>query len=392
MPILPPSSGGSPSQFNTTVQNIIDGTAQDIRQQIGSTGSPGQAILVDYCNRVSLQLLRLSRWQWLLSPIQRFVTQMEVSDYWFGATGTNPTGTWDTGLNISSLLKLREDSLFDRTNMRRLLRTDEQPNLKNLVWADASPRKGQPKVYRNDPATPFVLNLYPTPDNQTTYQPQPESPAVTTASGGSLGSRVYYVNVTFVDSLGGESVPADNPAKIWIPANSLLVVQPPIEPINKGATGIKYDRFNVYTGTTSSNLTKQASNQAITGNWTEPTGGLIAGAPPPSASTVESIDGYVIEFRYYISRIQLTDPSQILQIPDDYKDVVISGVNQLAFQYLNRPREAGEWKMLYREGLTSIIHDKNLFPAGSQFIHPDAASVQSGIPFGTEIFDFGTLT
>src|SRR5579864_4589348 len=185
-----------------TVQNIIDATAQDVRQNINSTTSPGQGILVDYCNRIHLAVLRQSRWNCRLSAPKRFITQLHQTDYWFGPTGTGPNGVVDTGLNLADVQVIKEGSVFDRSNFRNLDKTDEAPLSSNTSFADATLRSDRPRLWRNAPDTPNILNIYPAPDNQNTYQPEPESPYCSTIAGGALAARIYYVRLAFVDSAG----------------------------------------------------------------------------------------------------------------------------------------------------------------------------------------------
>lgn len=389
MPILPGGGGSSPVlNATTTVQNIIDGTAQDIRQQMSSAGSPGQAILIDYCNRVSLTLLRASRWTFLQSGPQRFVTQMGVGDYWIGAAGSAPTGVWDTGLNLTDLDRIKEDAVYDRSNFRALTKVEALPIAKNLSFSDASLRPGRPDVFRQDiQDTPNVLNIYPAPDNANLYQPEPDPPACETTSGGSLAGRIYYVRVTFVDSLGNESSAPGTAAKIFIPANFLITVLPPSDPALKSSTGVKYDRYNVYASTTLGSECLQTSNVSTGSNWTEPSSGLLTGtAIFPTANNVEPVDGYVIEFSYWKQRIALTNVSQVIQVPDVYKDVVIAGVNSFAFQYLNRPQESALWRQVFQAGIVGMIHDRNLYRS-KDWMRPDPAAIGMGISQSVDPFD-----
>src|SRR6185437_2991909 len=93
----------------TTVSSIINATSQDVRQVLGTTGGD-QTILIDYVNRISLQLLRQSNWTFLLSGAQRFLTREGVNDYWLGTSGSNPVGSFDTGLNLTDLRTVKPDT------------------------------------------------------------------------------------------------------------------------------------------------------------------------------------------------------------------------------------------------------------------------------------------
>ena len=397
MPILGPS--GSPLYTTTTsAQTVINAVSQDVRQVLSSTASPDQGILLDYVNRVSLELLRASRWQFLLSPVQRFVTQLGGTDYWVGATGGNSFSQYDTGLNLTDLRAIVPGTVFDRSNFRPLQKTEAKPIAAKLFYPDSNPRLGRPAEWTQDPDSPNVLSIYPAPDNQNAYAPQPDPALCSTAVSGALAGRLYFVTVTFVDTTGKEST-APFATEIYIPANSVLVVAPPQEPLLAGTTGIKYDRYNVYAisvpvgqTATSNSCVLQASNISTSVSWQEPNTGLLTtGSTPPGVNSVAPIAGYIIEFRYLKQRAQITTTSQILQIPDDYKDVVISGVNAHAYRYLLRPQESQEWFALYRNGITEIVRDINyLQRSGTDYIKPDAATIGGSLP-AVESIDLSVL-
>lgn len=395
MPVIPVSfGGGAILNATTTVQNIIDGTAQDIRQQLSSVATPGETILIDYANRVSLTLLRASRWTWLLSSPQRFLTQTGVSDYWIGPTGSAPIGVYDTTLDLVDIDRIKENTVYDRSNYRRLDKVNEVPLSANLAFRDEISRPGRPTNWRQSlQDTPNVLNIYPAADNVNNYQPAPNAPACTIAQGGALGNRIYYVRTTFIDSQGNESSASSTPAKIFVPAGNLLVVLPPVEPAFQSAAGILYSRYNVYASTTLGSETLQASSvfTPTANNWVEPTSGVTtSGAIFPTANNVAPVDGYIIEFRYWKQRQQMASPGQILQIPDVYKDVVIAGVNSFAFQYLNRPQESMRWTQVFQSGIVGIIRDRNLY-ISNDYIGPDMASVGTGTSPLIEPFDLAAL-
>ncbi len=376
-----------------TVQNIIDATAQDVRQNINSTTSPGQGILVDYCNRIHLAVLRQSRWKFQLSAPNRFITQLQQTDYWFGPSGTGPNGVVDTGLNLSDVQVIKEGSVFDRSNFRNLDKTDEAPLSSNTSFADATLRSDRPRLWRNAPDTPNIMNIYPAPDNQNTYQPEPESPYCSVVAGGSLPARIYYVRVAFVDSAGNlgsasGTTSSQDGTKIFVPANFLMVVHPPVEPFASSASGVKYNQYNVYASKVQGSEVLQNGNTPISTSavWTEPAGGLVTSAAIyPTVNDLEPVDGYIIEFRYFQQRPQLVSPTTVLTTPDDYKDIIVAGVNWLALEYLRRP-EAKTWAEVFQAGITSMIRDRNLGPRGGEYIHPDPASQGGRLPI-METFD-----
>lgn len=90
--------------------------------------------------------------------------------------------------------------------------------------------------------------------------------------------------------------------------------------------------------------------------------------PPPK-------DVYAIEFRYYKQRRSLTATSDVLQIPDDYKDIVVAGVNELAYMFLQRLEEAAYWRGLFNEGRQDMIRDMHPFGRTEDFIHPDFTNI-----------------
>lgn len=229
----------------TTVQNVIDVVSQDIRQLLASSGSDA-TILIDYTNRVSLELMRRSKWRWLLSATQSFSTIAGTANYFLGS-GAAPVGSASVSLNLTDLYAIQENSVVDRTNSNRLACFNDKPV--NPVLDDST-STGRPLLYRNDLQDgAYVLNLFETPD------------------------------------------------------------------------GV-----------------------------------------------------YTIEFRYHKTRIPLTTAGQSLQIPDDYKDIVVAGVNRLACIYLKLPDEAQTWDALYRSSIADMLRDKNAFNREADFMRPDPAS------------------
>jgi hypothetical protein len=112
---------------------------------------------------------------------------------------------------------------------------------------------------------------------------------------------------------------------------------------------------------------------------------------PPQTSTITPLLGYVIQFRYYQLRNQITSLGDVLQVPYNYKDIVIAGVNYLANMYIDQrtggtlsPRTI-EWKRTFEEGLLQIRRDLRINYRKTDFIAPDRASQyvmsnQQGIP------------
>lgn len=394
MPVLTPSGppvgtfvscGPTP----VTVATVISSVSADLLQRI----APEDPILLDYINRVQLQLLRVSRWKFLQSPLQRFVTQKGRSDYWVGPVGQGPLDVIDTGLNIQNLGPIKTETFYDRTNFRLLKRTNEQILSQTFSNRDSSSRLGPPRQWRNATDTPCTINLYPAPDNQNNFQPIPEPPALSASSGiGALANRLYFVRTTYVDSIGNESA-ASVEQRIFLPANSVLVVQPPQE-IPTAASGIQYNRFNVYIFNAGTNETLTTGNEtlanqsgalATTAPYTEPaTGFLTGGASFPTANNVEQMQGYLIEFRYFSTKPQINSITDQLLIPADYFDVLVAGTNMFTAQFLKDESAQQYWQQEWQAGITGMIRDKHLFPKGPAYMQPDPVSQEVTNWYGYE--------
>jgi hypothetical protein len=390
MPIIVSQSGGPSgcAAVYPTALQVVNSLSTDFQQRI----APEDPIVLDYINRVQLKLLRISRWQFLLSPPQRFITRKDRSDYWIGPAGQGPVDTIDTGLNISNLGPIKTDTVYDRSNFRKLARTKEQLLSGQFAFRDDSSKAQIPRAWRVAPDTPCTFNLYPAPDNQNNFQPQPEAPAVSSVIGGALANRLYFIRTTFVDSLGNESSASDEQRQ-FIPANNVLLVQPPQE-IPTAASGIAYNRYNVYVFNAGSNLNittgqetlvTQSGPLATNVAYQEPnTGFLTGGAAFPTTNNVEVMGGYLIEFRYVQAKPQVTALSNPLVIPVDYLDVLIAGTNYYLGQFLKEPDAIQYWKAEFDAGVISMTRDKNLFPNQPNYISPDPTSVGPGNYFGYE--------
>lgn len=385
----------------TTAQDIMDAVAREVRQVLSSSVAPDSTILLDYVNRISLEILRNARYTFLESAPLLFITQRGQTDYWLGATGSAPSGVVDTGLNLTDVRTIKDGSVMDRSNFRPLGVTQEPPLSARIAYPDDTSRLGTPSQWRQSVDTPQVLNVYPAPDNQNIYQPVPSTPIVQTIAGGTLPNRVYYVSCTLLDSLGNEST-APSTAAIFVPANFLLVVKSPFQEFARSASGVQYNKWNAYAvqganlgdlqGTLDSTSTTKQSLVPINigTDFTEPIGGLLTTSPaPPTDNSLESYEGYLIQFRYFKRRVPVTIASQILQIPDDYFDVVVAGTTYKAFHYLFRPQEAQQWFGLYQQGLTQVIRDQN-FNRGFEYIKPDSAAIGGTLP-SVETIDLSIL-
>lgn len=367
-----------------TVQDILNEVSQDVRQQLAATvGTPGQPILIDYTNRVHKEMLRFSRWDFLRSVPQYFITEKGQSKYWIGPTGSAPAGTVDTLLNLPDVDKIKKDSVVDISNMRELQWQPAQ------VWGPTlNDRTGQgisqePKIFLSNINAPNLIQLTPPPDNANPKQPVPANPICTYVPGGALPARAYFVKCTYVDTVGGESTGQTQGSIVYIPANNLLVVKTPQIVFNYAVSGIKYGQWNVYADTAPApqngfytdqvNETLQNVSPITIGtDFQEPTTGLTTtGAAVPTTNTIQQIGGYVIKFEYYKSRQTMTHVDQYLQIPEDYKDVVAHGVSAYAWKLIGQPANAQASYSLFKAGLGQMIWDKNQGNEGVQFMRPD---------------------
>jgi hypothetical protein len=362
-----------------TVQNIIDGVSQDVRNQLSSS-VPGtqQSILIDYTNRVHKHILRFSNWKFLNTPDTYFLTAQGQTRYWLGDGSQVPAGAVDTGLHLTDMARIEKDSFLDMSNDKQLHWLNAQPVGPQLNDRTGGGRVGLPAVWTQDPNNPYLVSIYPPPDNQNTDKPQPEVPFSTVGAGGALAGRTYYIFTTIVDSAGNESSSSSTGRQQFVPANNLVTVVSPLLTYSVSGTGVLYNQFNVYIGLSSnaSSCTKQnASPIAMGSNWTEPTTGLTTtGASVPTTNNLTPFNAYLIKFRYYRNRKDLSQVSDYLQVPMDYKDIVINGVNTHAWKLLGKKEDMMLAFQAYKAGLTEMIWDKNQFPEGVAFIRPDNGS------------------
>lgn len=374
------------------VSDVINGVSQDVRNQLSSViGTPGQAILIDYTNRIHKQMLRFSRWNFLKSEPQYLLTSLGQSAYWIGAAGSAPSGVVDTGLGLTDVYQFKKDSIFDLSNERQLKWLFTQPVGPNITTRTGQGRPGLPAAFSQNMNDPNVMQIWPPPDNQNNTQPVPQVPICVTTVSGALTARTYLLKVTLVDSLGGESTSTTVGAPLYIAANSLAKVKSPatgywgILPELVNSSGVQYNHYNVYAvravltnGVPQNEGTETLQNSvpiSLGTDWTEPGSGLItSGRAVPLVNTLQPLGAYVIKFEYYKNRTKLITADQFLQIPDDYIDIVILGVTWLAMKLMGKTQEAAAIYQLYRSGLTEMIADKNQTPEGVEFMRPDPGS------------------
>lgn len=386
-------------------QEVLNATQQDIQHMVGMN----HASLLDYVGRVQLFIHKRSRFNFMLSCPQKFITEKGQTDYWIGPSGQGPINVVDTGLNLQDVEFIKPGSVFDESNMKILGRVTERPAVQRLQFPDYAQRLGKPSVWRFDSgggggtcnvACPGnVMNLYPAPDNQNGYSPVPEAPYVSPTASGALAARTYSVRITLVDSLGGESI-APNQAFVYLPANQVAVVHPPNPTVINGASGVAYDRYNVYAIQTTNQggggeIKQTPSPISITTSWQEPGSGLISsGAGVPNSSSIAQLGGYIIQFRYFRQRQTKPTLATVLQIPDEYFDTMVAGVNWLAFsQRADLPYAVAQtalWKQNFEELLTAMIRDKFMFPKGGDYMSPDPTAIAYIQP-GVETVELANL-
>lgn len=366
------------SPSNTcTVQDVADSSRRDMHNLIGED----HPAFIDWVARAHDEVLRASRWEFLLSAPYRFVTEEGQTDYWIGASGSAPYGVVDTGLNLTNVDRIRDDSVRDLSRFRALKRVETPPLATSLANQVGEWRTGAPAVFRHDrQENAGILNIYPPPKSENTSPQRPPTPIATATAGGALSARTYFVMVSLVDSASGESLASSQAARVFVPASSLLRVDSPHPLVTSLQAGVQVTHYNVYVSTTEGSETKQNTSLVLIGDaWTEPAGGLIAGAALPSTPTLEPIRGHIIEFRFYQERSTLDAFADNLQVPCIYKDILVAGTNAWASDYLRRSgladgMEAAYWRSLFERGIREIRIDINLHPKGADFMRPDPTS------------------
>lgn len=107
----------------------------------------------------------------------------------------------------------------------------------------------------------------------------------------------------------------------------------------------------------------------------------VAAPLPPQVSNLTPLQGYVIQFEYMQQRLPITDASQYLQIPFQYQDVVVAGVNYYANLYTAKPDDegikAGAWKKEFMDGLAQIRRDLRISSRPVDYLAPDRVSQRS---------------
>jgi hypothetical protein len=120
MPILGTTSGSS-------VTSILAGDIVTMcqRDMAGLIGDNNPALL-DYVNRVQLELLRLSRWRFLLSEPKQFTTVSGAGSYQL-TSETPAVGVVDSTLALTDLDIIKANSVINRTTGYSLYPSGGQP-------------------------------------------------------------------------------------------------------------------------------------------------------------------------------------------------------------------------------------------------------------------------
>ena len=153
----------------TTVRDIATCVSLDTRKVIDpnnpNVGAGDTNLLVDYTNRISLDLLRHSRYTFLIAGPVTFTTTASVqgsgvvnNQYWVGLSGMNPVGTIDTGLNLNDFDSIKRDTVIDYSNFKRLASSELQPVSQEFTLP------AKPRIWQVLSDVPNVITLWPPPD------------------------------------------------------------------------------------------------------------------------------------------------------------------------------------------------------------------------------------
>lgn len=380
--------------FSTTAQSILDEVSVDVRRQLSSTDPNDQAVILSYLNRIHLETLRASKWRFLDGSTS-FVTQRGVANYWLGPVGDAPISVLDTKLDLGDIKSFKK--VFDYSNLVELEYVKRDPLLGFITAPDGTQRPGKPLQWSN-PLDKPIISLSPNPDNKNNYAPVSTPPVVTSVIGGSLPARTYRISTTIIDSQGNESLPSD-PTELFVPAGFTAQVFPPFLAVQTNGIGVTYSAYNVYaavdteTGEFNFN-TDDLKLQTVPSIpmpaffWGEPPTGLVDGPPPPTDSDIEPIDGYLLIVEYRKKIVPISTTSTVLQVPDEYKDVIIAGVNAYTLRFLGRVDEATTQYGMFRDGIRQIIRDLNFDRSDVDYIAIDKAAVTGNFPAVDTIENF----
>lgn len=174
MPIIQQGPGISqPTVENTqTVQDVLQCASLLLRGVLnpidGATAPTDMLLLLQMLNSIHLDLLRHSRWVFLISPPMTFKTTATLpppddtlnNSYWLGTGTQNPALTVDTTLNLQDLDIVKRDTVIDRTHQRRLANTELEPVSQSFL------QPGLPRLYEILSNAPWVMTLWPPPNDE----------------------------------------------------------------------------------------------------------------------------------------------------------------------------------------------------------------------------------
>lgn len=208
----------------------------------------------------------------------------------------------------------------------------------------------------------------------------PAAPTLGSTTGGSLSARTEYYKVTYVN-LAGETV-ASTETSIAVGANTLVTVASP------GAVGNALN-YNVYASSSTGVETKQNSSPIALGtNWTEPVGGLVGGASPPSTGTASSayiladnatLNTYVVGPGNYLEGRVESDGSNFRLSTSSPQSLQINGVGNFLPARRIFPSGPGYAASL---GDNGNVLSSQITGSGLAVSLPDASTLTSGWMIG----------
>lgn len=143
-----PTPSSSTSSATKTAANVIDVACQKLNYEISNE----HPLMVTFTDEIHKEILRKTKFRFLLSDVKAFTTTAGISDYKIGTTGT----ALDTGLALTDMRTIYW--VKDTTNHIDLFKTDEAPNAQ---WMSSN---SYPKLFRWDISSPSTLSVYPPPN------------------------------------------------------------------------------------------------------------------------------------------------------------------------------------------------------------------------------------
>lgn len=121
-------------------------------------------------------------------------------------------------------------------------------------------------------------------------------------------------------------------------------------------------------------------------------GFAVPGRLAPKTSNLVPLLGYVIQFQYLQQRLAIVDATSLLQIPYQYKDVVVAGVNYYANLYTAKADDENVkvmvWKKEFMDGLAQMRRDLRINSRTVDFLSPDPSSQRSqGVDWNIALYE-----